>query len=78
MSMCPGCGLEVSDPRLPHAARYNAAAECLAQFHELSAIQLSESDPAFVHQIAVDCYGAQHTGCSSQPLRCAGQWRSGL
>jgi hypothetical protein len=60
--------LPVGNPEIPAAARYNAATDCLALFHTLSGIHFDEADPAFIHQVAVDCYGAQHAGGQAKPI----------
>jgi hypothetical protein len=59
---CPGCGLEADG---------DAAAACLARYHELSAYTLSDRDPTFPHQLAVDAYAAQHAGATSRPMTIA-------
>lgn len=72
-SVCPGCGvrLPVSMDAQPDA-RYNASAECLRLYGELSAYTLSrgdwDGDGVFIHQLAVDAYGAQHAGENSRPI----------
>jgi hypothetical protein len=71
MPMCPGCGQGVNDASTPPLPRYNAATECLEHFHALSAIHINEADSSFIHQIAVDCYGAQHTGGPAKPITAA-------
>jgi len=68
MPRCPGCGIAVSDTAVPLGSRYNAAAECLNLYHELSANQLANRDSGFSHQIAVDCFGGQHAGGCSKPI----------
>jgi len=60
--------LRVGNPEVPATARYNASAQCLALFHTLSGIHFDEADPAFIHQVAVDCYGAQHAGGPARPI----------
>lgn len=60
-SVCPGCGV-----RLPLAAsaladgRANASAECWRLYGELTVYTLSRGYDEFIHQLAVDAYGAQH------------------
>src|SRR5262245_33266568 len=56
---CPGCGLEADG---------DAAAACLARYHELSAQTLSDRDPTFPHQLAVDAYAAQHAEPTNRPI----------
>ncbi len=62
MVACPGCGLTLSSERISFAHRYNASAGCWELFGELSAYHYSRLDPTFTHQLAVDAYGAQHSG----------------
>jgi len=59
---CPGCGVHL--PRLEaHAdGRYNASAECWQLYGEVSAYTLTRGGVEFIHQLAVDAYGAQHAG----------------
>lgn len=60
---CPGCGvrLPVSEEAFGDE-RYNASAECWQLYGELSAYTVEQgySNGAFIHQMAVDAYGAQH------------------
>lgn len=37
-------------------------------FHELSFYTLAHRDPAFIHQLAVDAFAAQHADPSSKPI----------
>jgi hypothetical protein len=39
--------------------------------HELSLYTLSNGDPFFIHQVAVDAYAAQHAGPASKPITVA-------
>jgi hypothetical protein len=66
--VCPGCGISVAAATIPAAARYQAAADCLQHFHTLAGIHFDEADASFKHQIAIDCYGAQHIGGPSKPV----------
>ena len=68
---CPGCGLAVAAPDIPAASRFNASSECLELFRELSGIHFDEADPSFIHQIALDCYGAQHVCGPAKPITTA-------
>jgi hypothetical protein len=57
---CPGCGV-----RLPLSdgwpdARANASAECWQLYGELTAYTVTRGYDTFIHQLAVDSYGAQH------------------
>ena len=68
-SVCPGCGVRLPISADAQAdARYNASAECLRLYGELSAYTLSRGYGEFIHQLAVDAYGAQHAGESSRPI----------
>jgi hypothetical protein len=62
MVECPGCGLKLPDQKLEANARHNASGECWQLCGELAAYHLSRNDPTFIHQLAVDAYGAQHSG----------------
>jgi hypothetical protein len=44
---------------------------CRALYHQLTAETLSDADPSFPHQLAVDAYAAQHPGASSKPITTA-------
>jgi hypothetical protein len=59
---CVSCGAE---------ARDDDAAGCLGLYHELSAKTLSDRDPTFPHQLAVDAYAAQHAGAATKPITTA-------
>jgi hypothetical protein len=58
---CAACGAEVRDD----------AAGCLGLYHELAAKTLSDRDPTFPHQLAVDAYAAQHAGAATKPITTA-------
>lgn len=62
ISVCPGCGLRLPQMDTPMLAGYNASAECIALFSQLSAYTVSLGDAEFTHQHVVDAYGAQHVG----------------
>jgi hypothetical protein len=59
---CPGCGAELGE---------DDAGGCAALYHALSAETLSDRDPTFPHQLAVDAYAAQHAGPDSKPITTA-------
>lgn len=42
--------------------RYNASEQCWQLYGELSAYNMEKNDVAFIHQLSVDAYGAQHSG----------------
>jgi uncharacterized protein DUF5946 len=68
---CSGCGvrLPVAEGAFPDA-RYNASAECWRLYGELTAYTMAwgHQDGAFIHQLAVDAYGAQHTREDARPI----------
>jgi hypothetical protein len=59
---CPDCGAELRD---------EDGAECRGLYYELTAQTLSDRDPSFPHQLAVDAYAAQHAGQASKPISTA-------
>ena len=59
---CPGCGVETPG---------EDASGCLGLYHQLSARTLSDRDPTFPHQLAVDAYAAQHAAPDSKPITTA-------
>jgi Family of unknown function (DUF5946) len=68
---CPGCGLMLPDQNLPRATRHNASGECQRLNEELAAYHLQLGDATFLHQHAVDSYGAQHAGAPSRNITTA-------
>jgi Family of unknown function (DUF5946) len=54
----------------PADARYNASAECWQLYGELTVYTVAWGyrDGAFIHQLAVDVYGAQHAGEHVRPI----------
>lgn len=68
---CPGCKLTLPDSNLALHDHYLAAGECRLIYDELAAYNISRSDPYFIHQFAVDAYGAQHTGSATRPITTA-------
>jgi hypothetical protein len=50
------------------AAKGEAALNDQDLFHELSFYTLAHSDPAFIHQNAVDAYTAQHADETTKPI----------
>ncbi|MFC5530210.1 DUF5946 family protein [Cohnella yongneupensis] len=65
---CPGCGVALPDLGLEVPERFEATGECRAAYDALTAYHLTREDPDFHHQIAVDCYGAQHAGERCKPI----------
>jgi hypothetical protein len=61
---CPGCGVHLPQSDAPTAGRYNASPECWQLYGELTAYTVAQGyrDGVFIHQLAVDAYGAQHAG----------------
>ena len=58
---CAACGAALRDD----------PAGCLGLYHELSLHTLSDRDPTFPHQLAVDAYAAQHAGAAAKPITTA-------
>jgi len=58
---CTGCGAEMRDD----------VEGCLGLYHELSVHTLSDRDPTFPHQLAVDAYAAQHAGTAPKAITTA-------
>ena len=58
---CAACGAPLRDE----------AAGCIALYHELSVQTLSDRDPTFPHQLAVDAYAAQHAGAAPKSITTA-------
>jgi hypothetical protein len=59
---CPGCGLHLPISDAPADARYNASPECWWLYGELTGYTVAKGyeDGAFIHQLLVDTYAAQH------------------
>lgn len=68
---CPGCGVSLPVSDWQPDGRYNASAECWQLYGELSAYTLAQGYDVFIHQLAVDAYGAQHSGASVRPIATA-------
>lgn len=68
MTLYPGCQAVLPVQNLPTNPRYHASSECWASFGELSAYNIEHAEPTFLHQLAVDAYGAQHAGGQSRPI----------
>jgi len=71
MSTCPGCHVVLSEKHACPPDRFNASGECWQAFNELSCYTIAKQDPAFIHQYAVDAYGAQHGGGNTRPITIA-------
>ena len=59
---CLGCGVETPG---------EDGAGCFGLYQELSVHTLSDRDPSFPHQLAVDAYAAQHAGPDVKPITTA-------
>jgi hypothetical protein len=71
-SVCPGCGVVLAVTGWTLDREMNASPGCWQVYGEVSGFELS--DPALVgrfHQLAVDAYGAQHTGDDPRAIRVA-------
>jgi hypothetical protein len=58
--ICPGCGLNLPSVDGPTDPQVNASAECRSLIYDLSFYTLERRYTFFIHQVAVDAYGAQH------------------
>src|SRR5215471_17237654 len=67
---CPGCGVRLPLSAASADTRYHASAECWLLYGELAAYTVAKGyrDGAFIHQLAVDAYGAQHAGGATRPI----------
>lgn len=65
---CPGCGVHLPISEAQPDGRYNASAGCWQLYGELSAYTVTRGDSTFIHQLAVDAYGAQHTREHGRPI----------
>lgn len=68
---CPGCGLRLPPTKTFADERFSASAECWQAYGDLAGYTLSHPDPAFLHQLAVDAYAAQHAGPRMRPITLA-------
>lgn len=67
-STCPGCGLARPVSDWSADGRFNASPECWRLGGEVWAYTLTRGDDSFVHQLAVDAYGAQHAVTGGRPI----------
>ncbi len=70
---CPGCGARFPGPApgqvQVQVATYRASPECVADYHELSALILDNAAAAGQwHQLGTDTYAAQHVGPRMRPI----------
>jgi hypothetical protein len=66
--LCPGCGLRLPADPAAIPSPYDASAECWQLYGELVAYTVTRGDVEFIHQHAVDAYGAQHVGPRGRPI----------
>jgi hypothetical protein len=69
-SDCPGCGVSLPVAEEYSDRQYNASTACWRLSGELTAYTLTRGDreSVFIHQLAVDAYGAQHAGMAARPI----------
>jgi hypothetical protein len=65
---CPGCGLRLPAGPAAIPAPWDASAECWRLYGELSVYTLTLGNTDFIHQHALDAYGAQHAGPRAKPI----------
>jgi hypothetical protein len=71
-SLCPGCGLSLPATGLSWDPKLFASPECWQLYGEVAGFELAHPDlVARFHQLAVDTYGAQHTGGDGRGIRIA-------
>lgn len=70
-SVCPSCGVCLPVAGALPDTRFAASAECWHLYGEVSAYTLQRGDAEFIHQLAVDAYGAQHAGEQVRPIAVA-------
>ncbi|WP_219834882.1 DUF5946 family protein [Paenibacillus sp. R14(2021)] len=68
---CPGCGLLLANQSIAEPPRYHASGECMELYNQLSYYTMSHGQEAFIHQLSLDAYGAQHAGEGSRPITTA-------
>jgi len=71
MSICPGCGLKLASNVQSINERFNTSGACWQLYGKLSVFTLSLRDKAFIHQLIVDTYAAQHSGPKVKPIATA-------
>ncbi|MDQ6833677.1 MAG: DUF5946 family protein [Chloroflexota bacterium] len=69
--VCPGCAARLPISEAHADGRYNASPECRERYGELSAYTVTRGGAGFIHQLAVDTYGAQHVGEHVRPITVA-------
>ncbi|RAP73513.1 DUF5946 family protein [Paenibacillus montanisoli] len=68
---CPGCGLMLPNQSFAEPPRFHASGECMDLFNQLSYYTIAHGRPDFIHQLALDSYGAQHSGGVTRPITTA-------
>lgn len=69
--VCSGCGVRLPNKNFGGSDGFNASGECNELFNELSGFTLMHNTSEFIHQYAVDAYGAQHAGLPTKNIRVA-------
>jgi uncharacterized protein DUF5946 len=69
-SHCPGCGVSLPVAEDYPDSPYNSSSACWRLYGELNAYTLTRGDhaSAFVHQLQVDAYAAQHVIADPRPI----------
>jgi hypothetical protein len=69
-SDCPGCGARLPVEEGHADGRHNASAACWRLSGEVNAYTLTRGDreDAFIHQLQVDTYAAQHVVADPRPI----------
>lgn len=65
---CPGCGVRLLVSDAFPDDRFNASPECWQLYGEMTAYTLTRGYEAFIHQVAIDAYAAQHFGKNVRPI----------
>ncbi len=68
MVTCPGCRVQLRSESNERDDRANASQACRDHYNTLSYYTISLGDFYFIHQIAVDAYGAQHHRDRVKPI----------
>lgn len=71
ITICPGCGLCLSNSHRDPLNRCNASSECLQAYSDLMCYTVAKQDTEFIHQHAVDAYAAQHAGGTTRNITVA-------
>lgn len=72
LSRCPGCGLRLPATALSWDPKLFASPECWQVYGEVAGFELANRDLVVrFHQMAVDAYGAQHSGGDGRGIRIA-------